>query len=384
MRFALWLSVVAPSIFIAHRLAGWPGVAAHAVVSAVAVPALLGVPQRVSPRTARWLALLTAVAVVIIFAVGYRTFDVDLPDRGSDDDEAHEVGAWALLKGENPYTQQTYLGNSVSPMPGALLLAAPFVVAGMVAVQNLFWLVMFFLAARKESGDSRRALALSWIAIGLCLPVLHNVVTGTSHVANAIYVALGLAWLTRAQGSVAASVFWGVTLASRANFVFLAPCAIVWLWRRASPAAALRSATWTLATVALLILPFYLADPAAFAPLHTASKIRRFDAFIPHASLAVAVMTGALAIVVGARAASRAALFAGGALVQALPVLAVLVLSYTSDRPYLAASTYGEFAMWLVVMSVAISAGVASESLSTMSSRRWRDSVPPGVGSASS
>ena len=382
MRAVLWLSIVAPSIFIAERVAGWAGAAACAVAVAALLPGVLSLAARISVPTARLLAAATGIAIVALVFVSYPTLDVHVPDRGSDDDDAHEVGVRALLSGENPYGQQTYLGNSISPMAGALLLASPFVLADIIATQNVFWLVVLFLVVARESGSTQTALGLCWAAL-LCLAVLHDLVTGTSHAANGIYVVVGLAWLTRARGSMASAIFFGVALASRANFLLLLPCAIGWLWRRESAVVALRAGAWTAGTAALLIVPFYLANPAGFAPLFTFSKILRYDTFMPGASIAIGLMTGLAAVIVGARATSRAALFGGCAVVQAIPVASVLVLSIASRAPYLAALPYGEFALWCVVMSAAISSDLASESFRTMRPRRWRVSAPPGVGSAS-
>jgi len=368
VRAVLWLSVVAPSIFIAERLAGWTGAAAYAVVVAALLPAVLSLAARIPAPTARLLAAGTGITIVALILASYPTFDVHVPNRGSDDDDAQEVGVRALFNGENPYGQQTYLGNPISPMAGALILAAPFALADIIAAQNVFWLGVFFLVLARESGSAPTALGLCWAAL-LCLAVLHDLMTGTSHAANGVYVVVGLAWLTRAHGSTAAAIFFGVTLASRANFLFLLPCALGWLWRRESAVVALRAGAWTAGTAALLSVPFYLANPAGFAPFFTFSKILRYDTFMPGASVATGLMTGLAASIVGIRATSRASLFGGCAVVQAIPVGAVFGLSVLSGRPYLAALAYGEFAMWFVVMAAALDAATRLTTSSTLSTR---------------
>ena len=368
MRAALWFSVVVPSLFIAERLVGWTGAAVYVLVAAAALPIALTFPARLPTRILRLFTVVTAVAVVAAVIIGYRTFDVDLPDRGSDDDDAHEVGVSALVAGENPYRQRTYLGNPISPMPGALLLAAPFALAGSAAAQNVFWIAVFFVVVARESGGVRIALGLCWTAL-LSLAVWHDLVTGTSHAANGIYVVVAIVWYARSRGSVAASVFLGVTLASRANFLFVLPCAIGWLWRQDSAETALRSGACVIATFALLVLPFYFWDPVGFAPMFTLSKIQRFDSFLPGASVATGAITGLAAVVVGSRAWSLASLFAGCAIVQALPVAAVFGLSVLSGHPYFAALSYGEFAMWFVVMAAAFAAATRFTTSSTLSTR---------------
>lgn len=59
--------------------------------------------------------------------------------RGSDRDDALDVAVRRLAHLHNPYAARTNLGNPVSPLPGSLALAAPFVAAGRSAYQNLFW-----------------------------------------------------------------------------------------------------------------------------------------------------------------------------------------------------------------------------------------------------
>jgi hypothetical protein len=279
VRAVLWLSVVSPSIFIAERLAGWTGAAAYAVVVAALLPVVLSLVARVSVPTARLLAVRDRDGDRCPRLNQLPTLDVDAPNRGSDDDDAHEVGVRALLNGENPYGQHTYLGNSISPMAGALLLAAPFALTDIIAAQNVVWLGVFFLVLARESGGVQTALGLCWTAL-LCLAVLHDLVTGTSHAANGIYVVVALAWLARARGSTASAIFLGVTLASRANFLFLLPCALGWLWRRESPVVALRAGAWAAGTAALLIVPSTSRIRWLRAALHFQqnSPIRHFHA----------------------------------------------------------------------------------------------------------
>ncbi len=368
VRAALWFSVVVPSLFIAERLVGWTGAAVYAGVVAALLPIVLSAPARLPPFTFRLVIAAIGVAVLAVVVIGHRTVDVDVPGQGSDDDDALEVGVGALLGGENPYRQHTYLGNPISPMPGALLLAAPFAIAGGVALQNPFWLAALFVVIARGSGGARVALSLCCAAL-LSLAVLHDLATGTSHMANGIYVVVALGWLIHSRGSVASSMFFGVTLASRANFFFLLPTGVCWLWRQESRRTAVRSAVLGVGTCALLVAPFYVADPSGFAPLFTLSKIQRYDACVPGASVVTGAVTGIAALMVGTRAVSSASLFAGCAIVQALPVGAVHGLSVVSGRPYRAALPYGEFAMWFVVMAGALAAATTLTTSSTLSTR---------------
>jgi len=40
----------------------------------------------------------------------------------------------------NPYREKTYFGNPISPLPGSVILALPFVLLFGIQFQNIFWL----------------------------------------------------------------------------------------------------------------------------------------------------------------------------------------------------------------------------------------------------
>src|SRR5205823_5031347 len=94
----------------------------------------------------------TLLVIVIAFLLIYPHVNTHTPGTGSDDDDALNLGAMALLTGRFPYSCTTYLGNALHHFAGAFVLASPFVVLGTSALQNLFWLPLFFLAVREEAG----------------------------------------------------------------------------------------------------------------------------------------------------------------------------------------------------------------------------------------
>jgi hypothetical protein len=80
--------------------------------------------------------------VLVVLAVTlfiYPKANIHTPMRGSDRDDALLDATSALLRGEFPYSRPTYLGNPITPLPGALLLAVPFVLAGNAALANALW-----------------------------------------------------------------------------------------------------------------------------------------------------------------------------------------------------------------------------------------------------
>jgi hypothetical protein len=362
--FCLWLTLVVPSSFVVHKYIGWQGAIAYALVAALMVT--LG--QRLSTRPANhdlpWLALLTFLLIAFAFLVIYPVANTRVPGTGSDDDDALNQGAMALLTGRSPYSQTTYLGNVLHHLPGAFVLAAPFALLGTSALQNLFWLPLFFLAVKKEA-NSRIALQLAWAVLALSPCVMYDIVTGTGYISNTIYVLLGLWWLVRTEHRDVAAMTWGVALASRANFLVLVPLAGGYLWRRSGPRTALRAITISVASAACLSLPFYVHDPLNFGPLEGASRLLVFNQLLPHLGIALIVLMTALAVALSFTHMNLAALLRNCALVQAFPVAAGLVLATLRDRQLnLSYARYGSFAMWFALMALASYAALNSAEVS--------------------
>jgi hypothetical protein len=347
----LYAALVLPSLFIVQKFIGSAGTMAYAGAAALTV---LAWPRIPFPRTRRGelvVALALFAVLVIVFAWFYPRVNLHLPMQGSDDDDAYNVGAGALLAGRSPYLERTYLGNALHQFAGAFILAMPFVLAGTSALQNLFWIPMFFAAGRAERGN-RRALRLAALILAASPVVLHQVASGTGHIANAIYVVLGLWWLVRTERHrLAASLAWGVALASRANFLFLLPFAFASIRRHAGLASAVLSTALTSAVVVLLVVPFYLASPHDFGPLESANRLTRFDGTVPHTGALLIVVMGLLALWLAFSADTVPALFRNAAVVQAFPVIAGTALGVIEwrvlDLGYL---EYVSFAAWFAFM----------------------------------
>src|SRR5713101_4647899 len=176
----LWLVLVFPSSFVVHKYLGWEGTTSYAIVVALIVGLRPQWSQRLSNRDLWWLVLLTSFLMVVAFLAIYPIANTHVPGAGSDDDDALNLGAMAILTGRSPYSRTTYLGNVLHHLPGAFVLAAPLVLLGTSALQNLCWLPLFFLAVREET-DTRTALQLAWVVLGLSPAVMHEIVTGTGY-----------------------------------------------------------------------------------------------------------------------------------------------------------------------------------------------------------
>jgi hypothetical protein len=353
---SLWLSLVAPSLYVVQKYTGWIGAVVYVTAAAIAVRLRTSIPVPRATSTVRWAAAATAALVVAAFVAVYPVVNTHVPGTGSDDDDTYNIGARALVAGRSPYDEVTYLGNALHPLPGSFILAAPFVLLGTSAWQNIFWLTVFFLAVNWVTASERDALRLAWLVLAFSPTVIHQIVTGTGHAANTIYVLLGLLWLIRTRHRAVAAIAWGIALASRANFLFVIPLAFGWIANRHGWRAAARATVLTCLTIATLTLPFYFHDPDRFGPAEGANRVLRFDALVPYSGEVIVGVMGLVSIVLAARQTTEATLFANGAIVQAVPIVVGSIISgWQRRQPDLAYAAYATFAAWFVIMAIALS-----------------------------
>jgi hypothetical protein len=181
---ALWLCLVLPSVSVVEKYSGRLGVAAYCVATACAVWSRLHIAWRLNERAAMWLSVLTFAGLAMLFAVTYPIANTHVPGTGSDDDDALNIAVAELIHGHHPYYQLTYLGNLIHHFAGAFLLATPFVLLGTSALQNLFWLALFFALLRQEMGSTFLDLSWFWFMLMFIPVVVYQLITGTGHVTN--------------------------------------------------------------------------------------------------------------------------------------------------------------------------------------------------------
>ena len=146
---ATFAFVLFPSLGVLQKFLGTRAAIAYAIGGIVAAAAYRDRPLRawidaVDPRWPKTAALGGLIAAVALFVVVYPIANDGEWSSGvrggSDRDEALQVGGEALLAGEYPYYQRTFLDNPISPMPGSILAALPFAAVGQAGLQNLLWL----------------------------------------------------------------------------------------------------------------------------------------------------------------------------------------------------------------------------------------------------
>jgi hypothetical protein len=341
----LALSLIVPSTAVLQKYLGLAGVIAYSIIASLALfflfkyrADLIRLAAKVTERQVIWLSVFTWIIILIAFLVVYPIANAGVVGGGSDHDEALNIAATELLHGHYPYYPKTYLGNPISPLPGALFLAMPFVLLGNSAFQNFFWLIIFFVAMKAYLKDSRSALLLLWTVLALSPIVLYGLLTGNDYLSNSLYVLLFILWMTTTASQAdhtpwkmtLLAILLGIGLSSRANFVLLLPFVFSALVRNLGWKSAIRYLAITCITFLVITMPFYLYDPQKFSPLHTSNKLGQFQSIVPFAAVTIPLATGIVALILsffqpGGR--NLDALFRNCTIVLAFPVLCGVILS---------------------------------------------------------
>lgn len=360
--------VIFPSLGVFQKYFGNWGVVMYAAATPTALwivlhysPPLL---SRLSERNSLILVILTLAALVAIFAFVYPKANVHIAGRGSDADDGLNIAVVELLHGRYPYYVRTYLDNSLSPLPGAIFLAVPFVLLGTSAYQNLFWLGVFCFVLSRMTKSWRPTLILFWIILIFSPVVMSNVVTGGDYPSNTIYVLVFMLLIVRftsrahAQSwkGVLAALLLGIGLSSRANFLLLMPQLFSALSLKAGWHTAIKYSALVVIVCAAVTLPFWIHDPAGFTPFRIqAHKLAEFQAVLPLASLIVPALGGCIALALAWLSIKRRkeTWLRDCAIVQACLVICVVALSVIQTGTLsLIETSYGVFFLFFGVMAL--------------------------------
>ena len=314
--------------------------------------------ERTSSPRATLLSAIAIAGIALSIALLYPTIDSGefsralprgLAGGGSDRDDALNLGAQALLDGRNPYGERTYLGNPISPLPGSLLLALPFALVGNVVWQNVFWFGAWLLLLARLFADTRAGLAVAVLGPAASPVMLQDLVTGGDLVANGVMVLAAAAITARVTVVrrrlwllMTAAMFAGVAFATRGVLVLLLPLLAAFVHQRAGIRVALLYCLTLAATVAVVTLPFYFYDPAAFVPLATQNKFRFLTGAVPGADVLLPAVCAALAAAAPAvlRGAAWPWWLVAGGLVLTVPVALFQALSIALGSADLVNTSY--------------------------------------------
>jgi hypothetical protein len=338
--WGLCLSVLIPSIGVCQKYLGVKGVFVYLLAGVIGllVIAVYEDPlfNLLNEDRARVLAILTAIAMLIIFLIVYPMANSGKFGGGSDTDEAITLAATNLLYGKYPYYARTYLGNPIDPLPGAILLSIPFVLLRNEGYQNLFWMILGCLALKFYFKSWKQALILSWIIVAFSPRLMGLYVTGNDDIANTLYILLSMTLLitlvarydSKELYRILATTFVGICFSSRANFLFLLPILLVSLMKHVGWKRALAYLTIAGLGFMAVTMPFFLYDPVGFTPFHTMHKLSRFNQVVPYADIIITVLTLGAAVVLSWKwtNGSISALLRNCSIVLAIPVLFSFVI----------------------------------------------------------
>lgn len=248
-----------------------------------------------------------AIAAVAVFAAGYSWEDAKGPGRSSDRDDGLNIAVDRWVEGKSPYYPEHPMAGPLSVLPGAVLLATPFALAGNSAWQNLFWLGCFVIMSLRAGVRTGEILGLLALVFVVCPAFTYEWISGGDMLANGIYVLLAFTGYLRAWSDPSSrplrqtvwALFLGVALASRPNFLLLLPLTGTVVWRHSGfPKACIGALIVTLVFLATT-LPFYFTNPAGFTPLVAGDKLKLINQHVPWGATAVKGFCATLAVGAG-------------------------------------------------------------------------------------
>lgn len=289
---------------------------------------------------ARWLderhALAATVTLIIVlalfFAITYPLANSGLLGPGSDRDEGLQLAVERLLAGGYPYDIRTYLNKPTLLLPGSLLLSVPFVALGNGATQFILWLSLLAIVLRRFLFNPTTTLLAIGTPFLLAPGLLQEIATGSNLWDNGLVVLVAmLLFLGSREGRARTitSLLLGFALATRPNFVLLAPLIASAAAARWGRGTALSATAGALSIAGLLVMGFWVAAPARFTPVGAAGKLAFFDPVLANSTLWITAATALLAVLLALRPIrDDLALLWRSTLVVAFPVLLGVALTF--------------------------------------------------------
>jgi hypothetical protein len=252
-------------------------------------------------RISTVIAIFTLLTLITAFALIFPPLNRgDIYHGGSDRDEGLNVATSALLKGHYPYTSTGIVeasgslvgpgGNPISPLPGELILAAPFVaLTGEGAWHNFFWLGLFWLSIALFSGNGKSfdaGAATGALLLLLSSPTITGgeIMTGGDLLAISLALLISCAWVQRAERKsfiFISSILCGLAIATRPHFFMVLPLLFASLLYRRITYPLYRIITVIVVSCGVTLL-FWALNPSGFSPLHAGRMVLKFSDVLAH------------------------------------------------------------------------------------------------------
>lgn len=229
----------------------------------------------------------------------------------SDRDEALNIAARAIMNFDYPYHFKTIVsgpahaagldGNPISPFPGAIILALPFVILGDGSLQNFFWIFVLYFFLTNKTGNA--LLSLFAVSVILFIPVdYYELISGGDLLANSVLIMLSYFYIFSINWGSLRSVIYlglltGLIFSSRLHFSLIAPIFFVAALSRGGIKMSLFYVFSTVISFACVTLPFIIYDFNGFSPLHAYRKIGKFDSVVPAFGIIVPLFSLLISIV---------------------------------------------------------------------------------------
>lgn len=298
-------------------------------------------------RLGGWTVMTVLLLLLMAFLVVYPAADSGRLGFYSDRDEAIDVAVRQLVVGDHPYRCKAVSGvhdgcpdsgNPIAPLPGALILSAPFVLTwGGSAIQSFFWLAVFYFASRRYTADAHLASLHLLLLMALSPVLIAEILTGGDLIANTLAVTSLVLLALGARTFVPWLVFGlllGVALSWRAHFLLIAVPLVAYHLRRGEIEKLLTIGLAAAVSFLAVTVPLWYADPGAFSPLLVQRRFDEFSHLLPHGNVVVVILAALLGAVLGRRAQTNRELLVACGMTLILPFLiAVTLNSISLGRP---------------------------------------------------
>ena len=243
---------------------------------------LLALGVTVFLRAPRW-ACYGVLSVSLLLLIARFVFQISTgpQDAGSDRDEAVEIGAQALLGGQNPWAQTTHRLSPITSGPASIIFALPWVWV-FHRINELTFVSYVALFTLLFAGDVR-CQNNTFLALGLFFLAgffgFHHTLYWSLDELYYAYAALVAAWIVlQRRWLVGAGVCLACAIGSRASYVFPVFALLCWYWygRRPSARDLARLGAGALLGFLLIAAPFWLvasSDLRAHNPLIAAGSL---------------------------------------------------------------------------------------------------------------